>query len=373
MKDKKIVIGVPPKAHVSLANDEISGLQALGYDCHTVSYGRNDQSAGKLNKLIFTIRNAFRIVRKLYQTKPALLYLNSRFEPAGSTRDYISLFIIKLFYWGKIKIIIKSHGSDCTVLTRKSFYFKKMVIPFLTRNVDAWFFLSTDEKALIEQQNKKIASRVHIVPNIIDPSRCIHSQRFKDKYQLADDKFKILFVGRMVKVKGVFDIIEAIPLLPFRNQCQFIFVGEGDDLSLLKQKVTELKIGALVHFKGYLPDAECDHFYANTDALIFPTYDTEGFPMALFKSVASGLPVVTTRIRAARDYLAEPANGIWVERQSPSSIVNAISRLYLDKDLRQTIKRNNLLLGLSFSKERVAKQTNEVFQLLISNPKNQYD
>jgi glycosyltransferase involved in cell wall biosynthesis len=364
MKDQKILIGVPPKAHVSLAMDEIEGLQDLGYECSVVSYGRNNQSVGIINKLFATTFKAIKIVQSLYRSKPAFLYLNSRFEPAGSTRDFISLFIVKMLYYKKLKVIIKSHGSDYTILLKQSFWFKNVVIPFLKNNVDGWFFLSNDEKKLIEHCDSNLASKVHVTPNIIDPSRCVASASFKDKYQLKEDKYKFLFVGRMVKVKGIFDIMNSIPLLDFRELCTFIFVGDGDDFAELKELAVSLKINHLVMFPGYLPDKECDHFYANADALIFPTYDTEGFPIALFKSVAVGLPVLTTRIRAAKDYLQEPDNVLWIKEKSPESIAGAARQLFNDKLLQKNMQENNKKLGAQFTKQKVSSLMSKVFQTL---------
>jgi len=361
MTDQKILIGVPPKAHVSLAMDEVGGLKNLGYQCSIVSYGRNNKSVGVINKLFATIFKAFNIVQELYRTTPALLYLNSRFEPVGSTRDFISLFIVKMLYYKKLKVVIKSHGSDYTILLKESFWYKNIVVPFLRKNVNGWFFLSADEKKLIENCDSILASKVFVTPNIIDPSRCIESVSFKDKYQLKEDKYKFLFVGRMVKVKGIFDIMNSIPLLDFKERCTFIFVGDGDDFAELKELASTLKINHLVLFPGYLPDKECDHFYANSDALIFPTYDTEGFPIALFKSVAVGLPVMTTRIRAAKDYLQEPGNVLWIKEKSPESIAEAASALFNNKDLQKSMQQNNILLGEQFSQQRVSLLMSKAF------------
>lgn len=363
----KLLIGVPPKAHVSLAQDEVDALRNLGYLCDTIAYGRNDQNVGVLNKILFTASNAFKIVGRLYKTNPAILYLNSRFEPAGSTRDFISLFIIRLLYWKRLAVVIKSHGSNHAVLTNSSAWYGKILIPFLRAQVQAWFFLSGEEKKLVEQQDAVLAAKIHVVPNIIDPSRCVPDQHFREQYQLPGDKFLVLFVGRMVKVKGIFDIVNSIPLMQCGPQMAFVMVGNGDDFEAIKKQVADLHLQRQVFFPGYLPDAECDHFYANADALVFPTYDTEGFPMALFKSVAVGLPVITTRIRAAKDHLKEPSNVLWVKEQSPKNIAAAIDRLYMDQSLQHSMKENNISLGKRFSGEAVAHTMSQVFTQLLNN------
>ena len=285
---QRILVGVPPKNHVLLSQDEIEGFKDLGYHCRQVLYGRNDATAGKVNKLFGVIAKAFNIVKELYIFKPHILYLNSRFEPVGTTRDFITVLIIKLFYLRKVKIVIKTHGSDVSILQSDSFFYQKMVIPFLRKHVDAWFFLSSEEKELVRQYDERLANKIFITANIVDPGRSVASLAFRERYALEEQKFKVLFVGRIVREKGVFSLLESIPMLSCKNDCLFIFVGDGPHLEALKARAEQLGITKYARFPGFIPDHECDHFYANADMLAFPTYFNEGFPMALFKSVAAG-------------------------------------------------------------------------------------
>lgn len=358
---KKILVGVPPRHHVLLSYDEIHGLTDLGYICKPVLYGRNDNNIGKLNKLMGVFFRAFNVIRALYSFKPDILYLNSRFEPAGSTRDFITVLMVRMFYFRKLKIVIKTHGSEPELMLQsRSFFFRRMVVPVLTNYVDAWFFLSREEKETVHRYNPKLAQKIYITSNIVDPDRSISSWSFKSRYALPGDKFKVLYVGRIVREKGVFNLLHSIPLLGCKDDCLFIFVGDGPDMEALKQEAERLQLISYTRFTGFIPDSECDHFYANADMLAFPTYCNEGFPMALFKSIAVGLPVITTRIRAAADHLEAPDNVLWVEKQSPESIANAIDTLYQNRELRTAMSRNNRKKGKTFSRARVCSGMSEV-------------
>jgi glycosyltransferase involved in cell wall biosynthesis len=357
---QRILVGVPPKNHVLLSQDEIEGFKDLGYECNKVSYGRNDATAGKVNKLFGVMAKAFNIVKELYAFNPHILYLNSRFEPVGSTRDFITVLIIKLFYVGRVKIVIKTHGSDMAVMEKTSFFYRKMMIPFLRKNVDAWFFLSSEEKELVREYDPVLASKIFITANIVDPGRSVASLEFREKYALDERKFKVLFVGRIVREKGVFSLLESIPLLPCKEECLFVFVGDGPDMQALKKKAEALQVTKYVRFPGFIPDHECDHFYANADMLAFPTFFNEGFPMALFKSVAAGLPVITTRIRAAKDHLTAPDNVLWVEGESAESVANAIGTLYEDHALRIAMSQNNRQIAKKFTRREVCAGMHQV-------------
>ncbi len=358
--NKRILIGIAPKTHVLLAQDEMQGLMNIGYTCRSVRYGRNDQSVSKLNKLFGVIRNAFGVVSALYDFKPGLLYLNSRFEPVASTRDFLSLLIIRMFYFRKLHVVIKTHGSVPEFVNITSFFYKRIMLPSLFRRVDAWFFLSKEEREIIKDARPKDADKVFVTANIIDPSRSVASAEFRRQYDLEANNFNVLFVGRMILEKGIFSILESIPYIPEKDNCVFLFVGDGVDEEKAKQRAKELNIERNVRFLGFIEDQECDHFYANADILLFPTFYAEGFPMALFKSVAAGMPVITTHFRAAKDHLVSPENVLWVDAQSPEGIARAVSTLYQNETLRKSMSQNNRFLGKKFSRSRVCEEMNEV-------------
>jgi glycosyltransferase involved in cell wall biosynthesis len=362
--NKRILIGVPPKHHVLLSYDEMNGLTELGYTCKPVLYGRNNHSLNKLNKLAGVVIRAVNIVKELYSFSPDILYLNSRFEKDGSTRDFITTLLIKLLYYRKLKIIIKTHGSEPALLQSRAFFFRHMVIPWLTKHIDAWLFLSREEKEQIAKYNTRLASRIFITANIVDAARSVASATFRTKYSLDSSKFKVLFVGRIVREKGVFTLLQSIPLLDFKHNCMFIFVGDGPDYQALKTLAQTMNLSAHIQFTGFIPETECDHFYANADILALPTYCNEGFPMALFKAIAAGLPVITTPIRAAKDHLSAPHNVLWIDGRSPESVAKAITMLYKNPGLRSSMSNNNRQIAKKFTRKQVCAAMSEVIMAI---------
>ena len=361
----KILAGIPPKNHINLAMDEVQGLSDLGYSCETSTYSKNNPGLNKLSKLWGVLTNAFIIVRKLYAFRPDILYLNSRFGVAGCTRDFITVLIVRVAYPKKLAVSIKTHGSDLEILESNSFLLHRLVLNYLSEQVDAWFFLSQEEKQAIVKNVPELGKKIHVTNNIIDPRRSVESTDFKQKFGLDDGRFTFFFAGRMVRQKGIFSIVKAIPLFTHREDCLFVMTGDGEDYEELVATIDELNLRPYVKLTGFVPDELCDHFYANTDALVFPTYFNEGFPMALFKAVASGMPIITTRTRAAKDHLREPDNCLWVDGQSERSVAEALNTMYKDQNLQKAMKKNNILLGQNFTREAICKEMHEVFQSVL--------
>jgi glycosyltransferase involved in cell wall biosynthesis len=112
---------------------------------------------------------------------------------------------------------------------------------------------------------------------------------------------------------------------------------------------------------GWIEETEAAYFTSNSDVLIFPTFFPEGFPMALFNSMAAGLSIITTPTRAANDYLVEPENCLWVEPKSSVSIITALEKLLNNANLMKEMRFNNKQKSHLFTKDVVAKELSAIF------------
>jgi len=99
--------------------------------------------------------------------------------------------------------------------------------------------------------------------------------------------------------------------------------------------------------------------------LLFPTYHYEGFPMVVFHAAAAGLPIITTRIRAAADYLRETDNCLWVAPQQPGELAEKIVLLLRNQKLSAQMTDNNTRLAKQFSAPIVTREYVEAFSKLI--------
>lgn len=360
-----ILFGIPPIHHVEISLGEVSGLKELGYNCYTTQFGINNTEASLFSRLWGVMRNSFSIIGKLYQTKPHLLYLNSRVEPVAAVRDFITIFIVKLFYHKRLKIAIKSHGSEYSHLKSNSFLYKKVINPYLKRNVDAWLMLSKEEQELM-RHFISIPNRVFVTTNIVSDFEISDSGEVHDFLnKLPKDKFIVLFCGRIIKEKGCFDIVDSIPFIKDIDEMVFIFLGDGPELPTIRNIVEERCIQKHFLFTGWVDEAVSNSFFSRVNILLYPSF-SEGFSMVLFRAVASGIPVITTRIRAAADYLKEPDNVLWVNIMRPHEIGMAVTKLFEDHGLRSRMSENNKQLGRMFNKMNTCKNLSEIFESICA-------
>jgi glycosyltransferase involved in cell wall biosynthesis len=189
---------------------------------------------------------------------------------------------------------------------------------------------------------------------VIDKNLYKASNDFKRNAGISEDTSVLLFVGRFMHEKGILDLIEACRLLK-QAQVKFVLfcLGNGPLVKDVTDFITSNGMEANIKLLGHIHENETRAYYSNCEILILPTYHQEGFPMAVFQAIGAGRPVITTRIRAAADYLAEMENCLWAEKQNPKQLYQQILLLMNDKALQEKMRVNNLLLAEKFSAEKI--------------------
>jgi glycosyltransferase involved in cell wall biosynthesis len=195
----------------------------------------------------------------------------------------------------------------------------------------------------------------------------VRSDELHVQYGISPEVPILLFIGRFIPAKGLIDVVRACQLV-FEKGVKFtlLCVGDGPDRPGAEKLVDELNMRSYVKFAGFVPEQATQEYYTNSTALVFPTYHHEGFPMVIFKSVAAGLPIITTRIRAAADYLSEPANCLWVDPRDPQMLADRMIRLLRDVPLATRMGENNSRLAETFAVAEVANEYLEIYGNAIS-------
>ena len=120
-----------------------------------------------------------------------------------------------------------------------------------------------------------------------------------DRSDRTDGPVRLLFVGRLIRTKGVRDAIRALPLLADLPVCLDI-VGDGFDADACRALVTELGLQDRVIFHGAQPRSEVGRFYEAADIFVFPSYREPGGNVA-FEAMGYSLAVGCRRPRWTGD------------------------------------------------------------------------
>lgn len=134
---------------------------------------------------------------------------------------------------------------------------------------------------------------------------------------------KLLFIGRLSSEKRVDIIIEALALAKNRWTC--CVVGDGDERERLKELAERVGVADLLEWKGWL-DNPWDMDYTNVTALVLSS-EYECLPLTAIEASARGIPVISTPVDGAVEYITPGVNGYLFERGSAKGLAEVLDAI----------------------------------------------
>jgi len=155
----------------------------------------------------------------------------------------------------------------------------------------------------------------------------------KEQLGIPETNTVFLFVGRVVKDKGITELIDAfIRLHKEHNSCTLLLVGpleaELDPLPMQTSRYIENHPNIVS--VGYQQDVR--PYFAISDLLVFPSY-REGFPNVVLQANAMRLPAIVTNINGCNEIITHGYNGIIIPVKDTDSVYHAMKKLKNDKVL----------------------------------------
>lgn len=201
-------------------------------------------------------------------------------------------------------------------------------------------------------------SNVYIIPNGVDIT---YSQSFN---ALNSERFILFSVGMLEKWKGfdvllqaVFNVKSVIP-----NIILYV-AGKGEEEAALIKIVEDLGLENYVKFLGFI--SEDKHLYYNSaDVFILPSRN-ESFGIVLLEAMACGTPVIASNVGGIPDIVKHGKNGLLFESENVDDLTRKIILLLKDKTLRHEMSMKGLETAKSFSWEKVAMETFNVYRKIL--------
>jgi glycosyltransferase involved in cell wall biosynthesis len=149
---------------------------------------------------------------------------------------------------------------------------------------------------------------------------------------IADGRFVVGWIGRMTGVKRADDVLRVFRLLRAGGvDACLCMVGDGPDRDRVEQLAGELGVVRDCFFTGYQEDV--GPFFAAFDVFVLPS-GNEGTPVTAIEALASGCPVVATRVGGVPDVVRDGEDGFLVEPGAVEELADRLGRLAADPKLR---------------------------------------
>jgi colanic acid/amylovoran biosynthesis glycosyltransferase len=220
-----------------------------------------------------------------------------------------------------------AHGSDLHV--------DRTMLPTKVREAAFVVTISGDNRSLIEATAGPSAEgKVEVIHCGVDPAAFAPTDRTNH------GPLRIVAVGTLHEVKGQIHLIEACRLLAERGiefTCRFI--GDGPDRDALQARIDELGLGDRVILAGRMTSDAVAAELATSDVLAAPSVPTsggkrEGIPVVLMEAMATGLPVVASRLSGIPELVTDGVSGLLVSPGDDDALAQALATLATDGALR---------------------------------------
>lgn len=190
---------------------------------------------------------------------------------------------------------------------------------------------------------------------------------FKYVPEQESDKLKVVFSARMVKEKGIIELIEAAEKLrkDYENKLEFWLCGRlADNADAISKEDLESRCnGKYIQWLDFQKDMK--GVLERSHIMAFPSYYREGVPKSLIDACAVGRPIVTTNSIGCKDVVDDGVNGFLVPIKDSGALAEKLRILIEDKSLRERMgKAAREKAEREFSLETVVNRHLEIYSNL---------
>lgn len=274
---------------------------------------------------------------------------------------YFAFVFSRLF---RKKCFVTIHGSDIPLLDRFKFI-KKIVVHSLNNSSFVIANSKYVEGELIKLgvRNNKIVI-IRVPPNFVEHGQSVDELKQFKKFFAGDSTKIVLFVGRLVEVKGVEYLIKSF--LEIQNQdIHLIIAGNGVLMEKLKNLAKSLNLESKITFFGRANSKELGLLHGISDVLmcpsiIYPKGANDACPLVIPEAMEFGIPVI------ASTFINNEIDGLLVKEKDPKAIAGAITRIISDNELKKRIVENSKQTLKEFLPKTIAQNHFQLFTKSIS-------
>lgn len=265
-----------------------------------------------------------------------------------------------------VPYITTVHGSDIYGL-------KHALVRELNAKVIKYSDACTANSEATASAIRRLARRpdVEIVPMVAGDAGSCGSLHDADglRREMAIDGRVVLFIGRLIDLKGADHLVKAIPsVLESCPDIKTVLVGSGPQEAYLKDLSRRLGLEDTILFVGQVPQEKLPKFYSIASILVLPSIvnergETEGLGLVLLEAMASRVPVIGSDVGGITDIIKDGETGLLARQKDHNDLAEKIIRLLSDEELRNRVIENGLRsIEQRFSGEVIANRFIDIYR-----------
>ena len=185
----------------------------------------------------------------------------------------------------------------------------------------------------------------------------------KRKLNIDSKSFIIGYTGRLVKDKGISELVQAFKRLERSfPHVKLLLVGMFEERDALPDEIIEfIKTDPNIIHVGYVNYNEIEYYYSLMDIFVLLSY-REGFPTSILEASAMGLPILTTRATGCIDSIIEGKTGLFVTHNQ-NDIIKAIKQFIVNEEQRRIFgTAGREFVEINFASEIIWQELEKIYK-----------
>lgn len=198
---------------------------------------------------------------------------------------------------------------------------------------------------------------VVVLNNIIEPPQ----QEICKK----DGKVHLLFLGLLVKEKGIYDLLNMISEHAdfFRGRI-VLHIGGNGDADILKNTIEQKRISDFVCYEGWVSGHKKTRLFSLCDIYVLPSY-IEGMPISILEAMSYGCSILATNVGGIPEIIQDGVNGFLFQAGNKEEMYSKLKKLVVDDNMRMEMGQIGLSKSHAYLPDAVGMDLASIYRRLL--------
>lgn len=267
---------------------------------------------------IFTfIKGYLKLIRMLKRKHYDIVHIHMAYGASYERKRLIADYCLK----HNVKVIVHLHGSCFKDWYDELNSKKQKQIKSFLEKLTTLIVLGDKWEKIIKNIQPK--TKTFVINNSVSlPNYCVHFEK----------PFNFLFLGVLIKRKGVEDLIKAVNLIDaeIKKNILIIIGGTGEEEPYLKKIIKILQLENNFVFEGWVSGEKKEQLLKKCQAFVLPSYN-EGLPIGILEAMSYGMPIISTSVGDISSAVRNGENGYLINPGDIAALAKAMTDIFNNK------------------------------------------
>lgn len=350
-----VMVGTAPETRGGISSVINVYRDAGFFEKWGVAYVTSHVDGSSAQKCVTAIKSIFQFTLLLFTRKVSIVHIHS----ASDASFWRKAAFVWIAHLARRAVIFHLHGGGFIDFYSRQRSLAKQLIGSTLHQADRIVVLSARWKEQIRGITRN--DRIVVIGNPVNISKTDYADGQRNKNV-------ILFLGRIEKEKGIFDLVDAVAKIVIDYPSVRLLVAGQGDITALEARARSAGVADNVSIRGWVSGKEKERVLNEASILALPSY-FEGLPMGVLEAMAHSLPIVASTVGAIPEVVTDGVEGILVNPGDILGLTEALRKLLGDDDLQTRMgQASQTKIATHYKIDIVIQEIEQLYRELGASP-----